>query len=150
MKINTLYPGIDGLDGKKKPDSASGAPAVNFSDILDNATGKKVSSTGASAPISGPDAAMNMQSLSPEQNAALSSGETALDLLGHLGSILENGDNAALGSIDSIADYLGEQVNTLMQTRDSLDASDPLRKTLNEIGILAAVQGNRINRGDYE
>jgi hypothetical protein len=146
MKINTAYPGMDGVVDKKRPDGVSGSGAVKFADILNQAAGTQ--GAESVAPVSGAVPGMEMHGLSREQSAAISSGETALDMLAHLGTLLEGNETAA-GSMEAVSASLEEQVNMLLEGRDSLDPSDPLRKTLDEIGMLAAVQGSKISRGDY-
>lgn len=148
MKINTFYPGVDGSQKKNRQDGVSDkTSALDFADLLNQAA-RVEDGVDASAPVTDSVSMIETGGLTPAQSNALSMGETTLDLIEHLGDMLKENESGQ-GSMDSLAEALKGQVGMLLDGRDNLDVSDPLRKTINEIGILAAVQGSRISRGEY-
>jgi len=57
----------------------------------------------------------------------------------------EMSGSATRSAVEAITSRLDE----LRLMRDGLDASDPLRQTLNEIGTVSVVEQVKITRGDY-
>jgi hypothetical protein len=87
-------------------------------------------------------------SLSPGQTRSLQAGERALKVLEDYGKDL--GDpGISLKEIYPLIQSLSSEVRGMNQDADKLPGNDPLKRILNEIGVLAAVEVERFNRGDY-
>lgn len=148
MKINTFLTELESVGVKKTTgeEKEAGTSGVNFADVLNQAAGEaNVDSVNEMAAVS---AFFEMQGLSESQNKAIAQGEVTLELLEHLQTMLENGESGD-SRMGFWAESMVQQVESLISGRDSLDSSDPLRNTIDEIGILAAVEGAKISRGDY-
>ena len=148
MKI--FDPGIYHLkgDAPASKDRKKEEPAgPSFSEILENASASKAAA-GRSAAVSTFDALGQMETLNPAQKDALAKGEEILGLLSHLGKLLESSE-ASDSAARSAAEAISGRIDELRVLREGLDASDPLRDTLNEIGTLSIVEHVKIVRGDY-
>ena len=147
MKI--FNPGIYQLNGNspasedQKKENVTGS---SFSEILENASSAKAGAGTAAA--CGLDALDRMETLNPSQKDALAKGEEILSLLGHLGKVLGSSELSD-SAVKSAAEAMSDRLDELRLLRNSLDASDPLRDTLNEIGTLSIVEQVKITRGDY-
>ena len=147
MKI--FNPGIYELNGKSpasEDNKKENITGPSFSEILENVSAPEAGSETAEA--SRLDPFGRIETLNPSQKDALAKGEEILGLLGHLGKVLDSSelsDSAARSAAEAISD----RVDELRLLRNSLDGSDPLRDTLNEIGTLSIVEQVKITRGDY-
>lgn len=116
-----------------------------FSEILKGAAGSH-----ETVPASNTTGVADLQfpTLSSAQSDVLAIGDQALNLLEHCSAVLENPDlpDTVLGSV---ATALSEQAVELKNIRDGLDIYDPLRNTIDSIGVLSVVESAKINRGDY-
>lgn len=86
--------------------------------------------------------------ISPGQAHVLSTGEQALDLLEHCGSMLGN-DSITGGMLEQVAKALDGKVQDLMQVRNTMDHQNPLRGAMDEIGAMSVVASMKIERGDF-
>jgi hypothetical protein len=91
---------------------------------------------------------VEIEALAPIQKEAASKGEETLSLLNRLVTILETQDMSD-SSARSVADALSNNIEDIKLLKGRLDASDPLRKTLDEIGVVSLVEYIKITRGDY-
>lgn len=147
MKI--FNPDIYQLKGNSPASEDQKKEAVtgpSFSEILKNASAAKAG-TGTEA-ARGLDSFGQIEVLNPAQKNALAKGEEILGLLGHMEKVLDSSELSD-AAVKSGAEALSGRLNELKLLRDSLDASDPLRDILNEIGTLSIVEQVKITRGDY-
>jgi uncharacterized membrane protein YdfJ with MMPL/SSD domain len=146
MKIDPLLFKTGEVGGQQGvQDNDKTANQVKFADILNEVSFKRdVTESQDIANIQ----SVHTSGVTSLQGDAISEGETMLDMLEHLSTMLEGVDSSQ-GSMEAVADSIQSRLETLVNRRDSLDADDPLRQTLNEIGMLAAVQEAKITRGDY-
>lgn len=54
-----------------------------------------------------------------------------------------------LRKVDGLVQSLSQEVNDLISLSDKLPASDPLKKIMNEIGIVSTVEIEKFYRGEY-
>jgi len=69
-------------------------------------------------------------------------------MLEHYGTLLNNPDTTE-ETLEQISSNLSQRAEDIKNLRDNLGQEDPLRKTLNAIGIVSAVEALKIKRGDY-
>ncbi len=138
--------GLDqnGQQAKRK----SSENAQSFLDILNASTTSKTQDTQPVKKATPPVELFDKIGLTPIQEQAISKGEEVLDLLNHLTKLYNEVDRSNL-SLDSVANALSSKVEELDKIKDQLEASDPLKKTIEEIGILSVVEKIKITRGDY-
>lgn len=79
---------------------------------------------------------------------ALATGEETLELLARWQALLADVETSEK-ALPSLADALADRVEHLKAVRDHLGADDPLRGSIEHLGILSAVEAARVNRGDY-
>ena len=91
MKINTFYPGADGVDNKKRTSAPADSSAANFAELLDRQVEGQESAAQPSG-ITGISSMPDVRGFTAEQTAAISRGEAALDILEHLGAILQQNE----------------------------------------------------------
>ncbi len=153
MKINPdLYiPGANGV--KAGSEGRKSSEAGTFSNLLDQlsasgaANGKdqaqSIFETGATSGI--------MQEAPVHTSAqadALAAGSQALELLDHLGAMLQQMDSSN-SSLDSVASALEDEVGMLADYKETLEINDPLRGAIDEIGVMSIVASMKIERGDF-
>ncbi len=144
--INPAVYQVKGVSSSAEEVKKEGASGTSFSEILESAA----SNHGAEKTVaaSGSKPLDQAETLTPVQKEALAKGEEVLGLLGHICSQLESSPISGVAA-RSAADAISSRVNELRLMRDSLDASDPLRDTLDEIGTISIVEQVKITRGDY-
>ncbi len=147
MKV--IYPAIHQLNGvpsNSEGQKKKGASGTSFSEILEKTSEDQAPGSAAAPAASG--LFSQMETLNPAQKEAIAKAEEILGLLGHLGKMLESSEMSG-SAARSAADAISGRISELRLMRDGLDASDPLRETLNEIGALSIVEQVKITRGDY-
>jgi hypothetical protein len=144
--INPAFYQLKGVSPSTEDRKKEGASGPSFSEILENSSVKQ--SAHEPSAVAGSRPLGQVETLNPAQKEALAKGEEILGLLGHLGKMLEASDMSG-STARSAADALSSRVNELRLMRDNLDASDPLRDTLDEIGTISIVEQVKITRGDY-
>lgn len=83
------------------------------------------------------------------QEQALSFADQSLDLLAHLEGLLKAPSASSEKAIGQVKAVLDEHVQGLIEIQKDLSPEDPLRETINEIGVKMAVEAYKIQRGDY-
>ncbi len=116
----------------------------SFSEILENAKGKKPQDIGSTA---APGSIISQVNLSDAQKQAISRGEDTLTLLNHLAGLLEKPSGRT--SMESVAGALDTSSRELQALKERLYGGDPLRKAIDQIAILSVVEKIKITRGDY-
>jgi len=118
-----------------------------FSDLLNRiSTTQSKTMTQNAGQITGP--AFQNPVPASEQADALAAGEQALALMQHLSTILMGADNS-MDDFDPVAKALDSSTRDLLEMRDALDPHDPLRNTIDEIGVMSVVASMKIERGDF-
>ncbi len=149
MKINNDFhiPEAVGLNDKNSSAKVDGAGS--FSKLLEQASSSP-SVADLQEPGMSPEAASMFQATltGADQADALASGEYALELIEHLGAMLANTGSDSAG-LKPVASALESTSRNLMDMRDNLDAHDPLRGAIDEIGVLSVVTSMKIERGDF-
>ncbi len=138
--------GLDQKGPQKKANSSENAQS--FLEILRANSSSNTDSVKPTDKISPPSHIFDRIRLTPVQEQAISKGEEVLKLLNHL-SKLYNEVDVSESSFDSVASALSSNVEELKEIKSQLDANDPLKNTLEEIGILGMVEKIKITRGDY-
>jgi hypothetical protein len=85
---------------------------------------------------------------SSPRSQGLQATERTLDLLEQYREALSN-PGVSLKKMGPLVQALRHEVQEMGQWTDRLAPSDPLRKIMNEVGILTNVEMEKFNRGDY-
>jgi hypothetical protein len=149
MKINPDFHIPEAARVKDGGKAGEVSGSSSFSSLLDQMSSEP-SSVNVQEPGVVPDAPPMFQNAvtSAEHADALAAGEQALELIEHLEAMLTGSGNSDAG-VGSVASALEDTTRDLVQIRDSLDAQDPLRGAIDEIGILSVVASMKIERGDF-
>ncbi len=83
------------------------------------------------------------------QEEALYYAEESLELMGHLKDVLESGAPGMEKALGQIGEVMTERVEGLISLRDELAPHDPLKESVNRVGVQLAVEAYKIQRGDY-
>ncbi len=135
---------INKVSSKNSSSEETKESVATFSQILENAKGKRPQDIGSTA---APGSIISQVDLNDAQKQAISKGEDTLTLLNHLAGLLERPSGRT--SMESVAGALDTSSRELQALKEQLDTSDPLRKTIDQIAILSVVEKIKITRGDY-
>jgi hypothetical protein len=157
--INGNIP-IPGLNQKRIPEPSG----LDFQKLLEKAN----SNTGLAGPSNAatfskgvgeipPDPASVIQTLnflvesagvSRVRSLGIKAAENTLNLLEKYQEAI--GDpQMTLKKVNGLAESLSQEVDDLNSLSDKLPLSDPLKKIMNEIGIVSMVEVEKFNRGEY-
>ncbi len=147
MKISDLIPKVtDQPNDTTQCRNRGKKEKISFANILQQTSPSTTHETGSvfsAAPM------MNASNLTPTQDAAISVGQQALDLLDHCGGLLT--DSGFSGDdLETLSQAMSEQSQRLESMRNELDKDDPLRDTIDRIRLLSTVEAMKIHRGDYQ
>ena len=127
--------------------SNKGVSKATFEAILNEKKGaadvvapQELTPTGQVSPISATHKA---------QEEALSYANESLDLLSHLERVLTDDKSLLEKRLQGIEAVMRERVQGLLTLRNELSVDDPLRETVNRVGVQMAVEAYKIHRGDY-
>jgi len=82
------------------------------------------------------------------RSQGIKAAENALSLLEKYQEAIAD-PQMTLKKVDPLVQSLSQNVNDLNSLSDKLPASDPLRKIINEIGIVSMVEVQKFNAGEY-
>lgn len=148
MKIIPLQGDTGLIYDKKTTSSSQQGKGVSFADCLNSICGSGATEeTSSSKPVFAPGYP-SMSHLTPAQEQAMAAGENTLSLVELLANRLKKSelDNS---SLESLADRLEVETETLKQARDGLEINDPLRDILDSIGAMSYVEAYKITHGEY-
>ena len=83
------------------------------------------------------------------QEQTISYVNDTLELIGHLGKLLEPQDQLQEKRLPHVRNVLQERIKGLITLRNGLSANDPLKDTVTDLGVRMAVEAYKIARGDY-
>ncbi len=147
MKIDADLPGIPVTSNQKqRAENAHSKAGGTFAESLRGAMNSVHETEAPLQTASLPH--MTATTQTRVQIDAMAVGEQALSLMEHLYTRLDD-HRIPQGLLDTIASGLSDQVKQLQTVRDELEDGDPLKQTIEQIGILSAVEAAKINRGDY-
>lgn len=113
--------------------------------VTTGSAAKEVAGGFEIAPVNG---VLTVPDLSSVQARGVAAAENTIALLEEYQKALADPDRT-LKQIDPLVSSLAERVTFLKNLVNSLPSSDPLRRIVEEIGTLSAVEVEKFNRGDY-
>ncbi len=151
--------GMAGIKGKKEE-----LQGLEFQRLLEEAqsSGKQSEGTASpDAPVGKPEffpdpvlsiPSMNLAPQAADSTALRSQGigatEKTLELLEQYQKAMANPE-ISLKEVDPLVQSLSRETKDLAGWAEKLSPSDPLHKILTDLGILASVEVEKFNRGDY-
>ncbi|OCC16111.1 hypothetical protein DBT_0573 [Dissulfuribacter thermophilus] len=136
------------INNDPKTTNEKGGKAVGrFDEILREKTA--VSSPNPASPVDPIQGIQDTSTTTDIQKHALSYGEESLTFLERLSFTIKENPPQKDKILEQYRDILNDRTETLKVIRDLLNEGDPLRDTLNEIGVRTAVEAYKIYRGDY-
>ena len=147
--IPGLTPKLPVVDpGKTEKPSAQRAPSSSrFEEILNE--NKRSTTVEESRPVTPLEEFMPITSMDKTQEEALDYAGSTLELLDHFQGVLAKGGIRLEKQLSHMEEAMLERVSGLMALRDELSPDDPLRETINRIGVKIAIEAYKIQRGDY-
>jgi hypothetical protein len=136
MKIKEFDPSIQSLFPSKKP-KTEGTQGVDFQKLL----------IGAAERLNG-GKPIDQQDQVSIRSQSLKAVEGTLILLEKYQASLSDPE-APLKKVDPFLQALTKELDGLNRLSEKLPHADPLRKILDEAGILSAVEIEKFRRGDY-
>ncbi len=143
-----ITPNVDQTSTEKSGKSASTSGVGAFNEIFMQQI-KGTQEAEKTAPLAPVTQISGATQASEAQRHALQIGEDSVTMLDMLSNTLIEGDNDIEKHLDTIGSLLMKQTEALRDVRDMLEGHDPLKETVNEIGVKTAVEAHKIQRGDY-
>jgi len=163
MDIKRIVNGSSSILGTKQQ-GTSETSQIDFQKLLQEAKIKnKVASLPAISPLSEEvseipsDPALAVKALNtlagqsqvPQvRSQGIKAAENALSLLERYQEAIAD-PQMTLRKLEPLVQSLSQNVNDLKSLSDRLPASDPLKKIINEIGIVSMVEVQKFNAGEY-